>query len=269
MRTQLLIDVLALVAVAGSLVHSVHGKPLDEILEEGTIRVGIHPHMPKMSAPDGAGGWIGFDIDVGRAVAMELGVEVEWVPVEPGRQTLFLSDDRIDIALGGLKRNTELAKVIDFTLPLHTEVFAVLATGDIRGTRWQDFNRHDVILANQAGNPAVKWIGEHLPQARRETAHSIAEVIRLVEEGRAHAAVENVDFVHSYTRDYADVNWRMVEEPVAVHYCAIGVGQGNHNLTEVLNIIVHGLHRSGLIAEFWERHYGAPMVHPVEPNPYF
>ncbi|CAN0605446.1 unnamed protein product, partial [Ectocarpus sp. 12 AP-2014] len=50
---------------------------------------------------------------------------------------------------------------------------------------------------------------------------------------------------------------------------AIGVAQGNDNLTEVLNILLYGLHSSGMINETWEAHYGSPMLREVVPNPYF
>jgi polar amino acid transport system substrate-binding protein len=54
-----------------------------------------------------------------------------------------------------------------------------------------------------------------------------------------------------------------------VAYCAIGVQQGNDNLVEVLNIVLFNLHNSGKINELWEASYGAPMLVPVAPNPFF
>ena len=51
--------------------------------------------------------------------------------------------------------------------------------------------------------------------------------------------------------------------------CAIGVSQGNENLTEVLNIILFDLHSSGTVNSIWEQFYGAPMLRKVEPNPFF
>ena len=75
------------------------------------------------------------------------------------------------------------------------------------------------------------------------------ESVQLVAQGRAHATVEGIDFLQSYARNFPEVTWRLVEEQVSVRFGAIGVGQGNANLVEVLNIILHGLHSSGVIAD--------------------
>ena len=45
-----------------------------------------------------------------------------------GLEVPFLVADKIDISLGALTRTAERAKLIEFTVPLHTEVMAVLTT---------------------------------------------------------------------------------------------------------------------------------------------
>ena len=102
-----------------------------------------------------------------------------------------------------------------------------------------------------------------------ERIDTLADTVRLVAQGRADAIVENIDFFMAFTENYSDVNWRVVENPIFVAYCAIGVAQGNDNLTEVLNIALYNLHSSGFVNETWENFYGAPMLRTVDPDPYF
>lgn len=257
------------IAMAAMASTAVEAKSLDDILSDGTIRIGINPNFPNMSTRNDAGDWVGFDIDVGNALAAQLGVEVEWVPTETPQRVPFLVSDRIDISLGALTRNTERAKLIDYTVPLHTEVLAVLATDKIEGSSWEDFNKDGVTLANMRGNWTVGWIEENMPDVEIELVDTLADTVRLVAQGRADAIVENIDFFMAFTENYSDVNWRVVENPIFVAYCAIGVSQGNDNLTEVLNIGLYNLHSSGMINETWEKHYGAPMLRTVDPDPYF
>ncbi|MCF3932511.1 transporter substrate-binding domain-containing protein [Acuticoccus sp. M5D2P5] len=244
-------------------------RSLDDILSSGTIRIGINPNFPNMSVRNDAGEWEGFDIDVGNAIAEKLGVEVEWVPTETPQRVPFIVSDRIDISLGALTRTAERAKLIDYTVPLHTEVMAVLTTDKTEGDTWEDFNKDGIVLANMRGNWSVGWIEENMPNASLELVDTIADTVRLVGQGRADAIVENVDFFMGFTKNYPAVNWRVVKEPIFVGYCAIGLSQGNANLAEVLNIILFDLHSSGMINESWEANYGAPMLVKVEPNPFF
>lgn len=244
-------------------------RTLDEILSEGVLRVGINPNFPNMSTRNDAGDWEGFDIDIANALAEGLGVEVEWVPTETPQRVPFLVSDRIDVSLGALTRNAERAMLIDYTVPLHTEVLAVLATSEIDGDSWQEFNQEGVTLANMRGNWTVGWIEENMPNVDLELVDTLADTVRLVAQGRADAIVENIDFFMAFTENYPDVDWRVVENPIFVAYCAIGVAQGNGNLTEVLNILLYGLHSSGFVNERWEAHYGSPMLRDITPNPYF
>lgn len=256
-------------ALAGLSMSPVAAKSLDDILSDGKIRIGINPNFPNMSTRNDAGEWEGFDIEIGKAIAARLGVEAEWVPTETPQRVPFLVSDRIDISLGALTRNSERAKLIDYTVPLHTEVLAVLATDKIEGDTWQDFNKDGVTLANMRGNWTVGWIEENMPEVELELVDTLADTVRLVGQGRADAIVENIDFFMAFTENYPDTNWRVVEEPIFVAYCAIGVSQGNDNLTEVLNIIMYDLHSSGVVNATWEQFYGAPMLRKVEPHPYF
>lgn len=268
LRRTLLSAVLGLAAISMTALPA-SARPLDEILSDGTIRIGINPNFPNMSTRNDAGEWEGFDIEIGLAIAERLGVEVEWVPTETPQRVPFLTSDRIDISLGALTRNSERAKLVDYTVPLHTEVLAVLATEEIEGDSWEDFNREGVVLANMRGNWTVGWIEENMPNVELELVDTLADTVRLVGQGRADAIVENIDFFMAFTENYPDVSWRVVENPIFVAYCAIGVGQGNDNLVEVLNIILYDLHSSGFVDATWEQFYGAPMLRSVVPDPYF
>jgi len=261
MLRRTLMAAVAGLAFAGIAMTPAMAKSLDDILSDGSIRIGINPNFPNMSTRNENGTWEGFDIEIGKAIAERLGVEVEWVPTE--------TPDRIDISLGALTRNSERAKLIDYTVPLHTEVLAVLATDQIKGDTWQEFNRDGVTLANMRGNWTVGWIEENMPEVELELVDTVADTVRLVGQGRADAIVENIDFFMAFTENYPDTNWRVVEEPIFVAYCAIGVSQGNDNLKEVLNIILYDLHSSGMVNDTWEAFYGAPMLRKVQPHHYF
>ena len=59
------------------------------------------------------------------------------MPTETPQRVPFLTADRIDISLGALTRTAERAKLIEFTVPLHTEAMAVLTTDKVPLTKWK------------------------------------------------------------------------------------------------------------------------------------
>lgn len=269
MLRRMLLPGLALLAALAIGVCSAEAKSLDDIIKAGTIRIGINPNFPPMSSRGTDGNWQGFDIDIGNKIADGLGVKVEWVPTETPQRVPFLVADKIDISLGALTRTAERAKLIEFTVPLHTEAMAVLTTSKVTVDDWKQLNDAKYTLADMRGNWTVDWLKQNLPNAKLSLVDTIADTVRLVGQSRADAIVENIDFFMAQTKNYPDVKWRVLPKTINVSYDSVGVQRGNYPLRDALNIILYSLHSSDFVNQTWEKWYGAPMLVKVEASPYF
>jgi polar amino acid transport system substrate-binding protein len=245
------------------------GRTLDEIIKSGTLRVGVNPNFPPMSSYGKNNELEGFDIEIGRAVAQALGVKVEFVTTETQQRVPFLVSNRIDVALGALTRTPARAKLISFTVPLHSEAMGVITTDKISAQSWQDLDREEITLVNMRGNLSVDVLKGKLPKPKVLLVDGNADTIRAIAQGRADALVENVDFFLNFTRHYPNVQWRVLKDPIFVAYCAMGVRKNDDSLREFLNVLIYDLHSSGMIADAWKKWYGAPMAVPVAVDPFF
>jgi polar amino acid transport system substrate-binding protein len=244
-------------------------RPIDDIIKAGTIRIGVNPNFPPMSSYGDTNEFQGFDIDVGNKIATALGVKAEFVPTETAQRVPFLVSDRIDISLGALTRSAERAKIIDFTVPLHTETMAVLTTDKETAKTWTDLNNDKTTLANMRGNWSVDFLKGKLPNAKLLLVDNIADTVRSVAQGRADAIIENIDFFMAFTKNYPDVKWRTMDDKIFVNYDCIGVSRGNNGLREFLNVLLYEMHSQGVVNDTWMKWYKAPMLVPVVANPYF
>jgi polar amino acid transport system permease protein len=80
--------------------------------------------------------------------------------------------------------------------------------------------------------------------------------------------VENVDFFIGFTKNYPDVRWQVLSDPIFVAYCAIGIAKGNQGLQDYVDGALFELHSRGEIGRLWQKWYGAPMTVPVKPEQY-
>src|SRR5215471_11377975 len=174
MLKRLLLPCLAVLAALAMGLGAAEAKSLDDIIKAGVIRIGINPNFPPMSSRGSDGNWQGFDIDIGNKIATTLGVKVEWVPTETPQRVPFLVADRIDISLGALTRSSERAKLIDFTVPLHTETMAVLTTDKEKAGKWTELDNEQTTLANMRGNWSVDFLKGKLPKAKMLLVDNIA-----------------------------------------------------------------------------------------------
>jgi len=128
-----LVTAIAIFAIAATM--PAEARTLDEIIRAGTIRIGVNPNFPPMSSYGKTNQLEGFDIDIGNVIAEELGVKAEFVTTEAAQRVPFLVSKRIDIALGAMTRTPARAKVISYTVPLHSEAMGVITTSKVENRK--------------------------------------------------------------------------------------------------------------------------------------
>ncbi len=77
------------------------------IMNKGTLVVGITNFAP-MDYKDDSGEWIGFDADLSRAFAAELGLEIEFIEIDWDNKILELDSKTIDCVWNGMTLTDEV-----------------------------------------------------------------------------------------------------------------------------------------------------------------
>jgi hypothetical protein len=174
-----------------------------------------------------------------------LGVEVELVKVSANDRIPFLASGKIDFVMAAMTRTPARAKVIDFTLPVHTEVLGVLTTDKKPFKDWKELNDPGVRLVSVRGTTGAAFIQKNLPKATLTLLDDQPENVTLIAQGRADAAISVIDFLGVHMNKHK-VNWKVVDAPIEIYYCPAGVAKGNHTLRDWMNVAIYDLHRSRL-----------------------
>lgn len=258
----------ALALVATAAFTPGQARTLDEIISSGKLVVGVNPTLPPLALFNDQNEIDGFDVAVSEKIAEMLGVELEVVQVGSPDRIPFVASGKIDYVMGAMTRNSERAKIIDYTVPVHTEVFGVLTTEEKGYADWRELNSPDVTMVQVRGTTPLKFIEENLPEVSVTLLDNYPDVIRALAQGRGDAMLDVVDFVGEHMNNH-DVDWKVVETPVDIYYCGMGVAKGNYSLRDWLNVALYDLHRRGTIDELWREWFGIDMIYPVQASPYF
>jgi polar amino acid transport system substrate-binding protein len=265
-RTLLVVGSLAIGSTLLSLTVSASARTLDEILASKKLVVGVNPTLPPLGIFNDKNEIDGFDVDVARKLGELLGVKVEIVQVGSPDRIPFVSSGKIDAVLGAMTITAERQKVIDFTVPLHTEVLGVLTTKSKPYKDYMDLNDPAVRLVEVRGATPVKLVQEKLPKAQLLLLDNYPDAVRAIAQGRADAMIDVMDFMTEHTAKHK-VDWRIVDAPIDVYFCGIGVQKGNDALREKLSAAVKELHRNGYVDERWKKWFGGPMLHDPRSAP--
>lgn len=94
---------------------SPHADQLEEILKSGEIKIAVPENFPPFGSVGKSLEHEGYDVDVAKLIAENLGVEVEIVPVTSKQRIPFLSSGKVDLVISSMGANPERAKSIWFS----------------------------------------------------------------------------------------------------------------------------------------------------------
>jgi cyclohexadienyl dehydratase len=91
---------------------------MQKILAAGTLRVGTTMDTPLFSMRDPASGTLqGFDMDALETLGPALGVKIEYVKMTFGSMLQDLAADKFDVAMSGMGRTLDRARLATFSKP--------------------------------------------------------------------------------------------------------------------------------------------------------
>lgn len=116
---------------------------LSDILKAGKVKIAVPENFPPFGSIGADGEYEGYDVDVAKLVAKDLGVELELVPVTSKQRIPFLETDRVDLVISVMGANPGRAKSIWFSsayAPFYSGAFAkkdmmVKSVADLAGKK--------------------------------------------------------------------------------------------------------------------------------------
>ena len=178
---------------------------IETIKRDGVIRIGLALFVP-WSMRDRDGELVGFELDVGRELAKDMGVDVEFIPTAWDGIIPALVAGKFDVIISGMSITPERNLTVNFSDPYAYSGITILAnTAMTEGFTLEDFNSPDVTFAARRGATPVQVIQDLFPNARLlqfdEDGASTQEVLN----GNAHATMMAAPSPAMEARAYPDV----------------------------------------------------------------
>ncbi len=163
---------------------------LETILQRGTMKVGMSTFVP-WAMKDKNGRLIGFEIDVARRLARDMGVKVVFVPTRWSGIIPALLTGKFDVIIGGMGIMPERNLKVNFSIPYdYTGMSMVAHRKKAAGfSSLADFNRPDVILAVRLGATPARAAKKYMPRARLREFDDESQAYQELLSGRVHAVV--------------------------------------------------------------------------------
>ncbi len=156
-RSSLLFALIAALAILAAGVPGRAASLLDAIRARGSIRIGTTGDYSPYSFRDlDSGGFAGYDIDVARRLAADLGVKLELVQATWPTLMAGLEAGKYDLVASGVTVTPERAEAAAFSTPyLHPRFVPIVRRRDLARFRTlADIDQPGVVVALQQGTAA-------------------------------------------------------------------------------------------------------------------
>ena len=160
---------------------------LDTIKKNGELRVGTTGDWDPMSVKDPATNkYKGFDIDVMKKLAKDMGVKVKFVPTDWKTIVSGIAADRYDISTS-VTKTPKRAEVAGFTETYYKygTVPLVLKKNLKKFPTWDSLNNPEVTIATTLGTSQEEKAKEFFPKSKLKSIEAPARDFQEVLAGRA------------------------------------------------------------------------------------
>ncbi len=202
------------VAAAGELqMQLIKESTLEQVLQRGVLRVGMDTFVP-WAMKSKTGDFVGFEIDVARQLAEDMGVKVEFVPTKWAGIIPALLTGKFDVIIGGMGIRPQRALKVNFTIPYDFSGMSIVAHKQKAAgfSSLEDFNKPEVELAVKLGTTAVMAAKQYLPNAKLRLFEDEAQAYQELRNGNVHAVVGSAPRPAFEAVTYADTLFLPMQE---------------------------------------------------------
>jgi len=244
----------ALVAGPASAAGERPPSTVEKALQRGVLKVGMSTFVP-WAMKDKTGKLIGFEIDVARRLAEDMGVKVKFVPTKWSGIIPALITGKFDVIIGGMgivpKRNLK----VNFTNPYDFTGMSIVAhSGKAPGlNKLTDFDKPDIMIAARLGSTAVTAAKKYFPQAKLRLFDDESQAYQELANGRVHAVVGSAPTPAFQALKYPDRLYLPLDRPFTREPIGFAVRKGDPDTLNFFNNWILVVAAEGWLAE--RKHY--------------
>ncbi len=253
-------SILGSLAIAGALATAVlpaqAGENLDAIKAAGVIKIGTEGTYAPFTYHDASGKLVGFDVEIGEAVAEKLGVKAEFVEGKWDGLIAGLDVKRYDTVINQVGITPERQAKFDFSEPYIASKAALIVRednsdikgfGDLKGRKAaQSLTSNYGKIAEGAGAELVGTDG-------------FDQSIALVVQGRADATINDSLSFLDFKKKQANAPVKIVATEDDASYSGIIVRKGDPELVAAINAALEAIKADGTYKRISDTYFGADV----------
>lgn len=239
---------------------------LEKVKAAGKLVIGVEGTYPPFTYHDDNGELTGLDIELGKALADKLGVEVEFQEAAWDSLLIGIDTERFDTVINSVSITNERAEKYDFSDPYYYEARRVVVRADDDSIHSpEDLNGKKI--ATNTTNAFIPWYEEQGVEV--VGIDTSGEAIDLLLSGRVDFVGTSVPVLNAYLQEHPDAADKVKEAfviPNSEDVIAIPVRKGEPEFLDAINAALAELREEGTLKEISEKYLGGDYTNSAYNN---
>ena len=229
------------------------------LVTEGSLTFAVSPDYPPFeNLVDGE--YVGLDMDLGRAVAEQLGLECVYTNIDfDGIVPAIVAGGQADAGLSGISITPDREDEVNFTTPYYidNQAVAVLSSNtDVTEENAAEvLNTAEMTIAVQSGSTGADFAAENFPNAKQLPFPNFTDAFAAVQAGKADAVCGNKAVVDQMLAGAYSDEHTVLTSATGEEY-AIAVSKDNPALVDAINEAIAALTEDGTLDEIIAKNMG-------------
>lgn len=230
--------------------------------KEGVFTVGLDDTFAPMGFRDDKGKLVGFDIDLATAVAKEMGLKIEFKPINWDAKDMELKSKNIDCIWNGMSQTPEREKAMSLSKKyLNNKIILMTQRDDVVVENAADLAKYNI--GTQADSSALEMLGKNEKyndfKDKITEYKSYDDAILDMKAGRIDViAIDQV--LGEYKNKNMGEAMKSLEYNLGDDFYVIGFRKDDKELTKSVNEAIKTLIDNGEAAKISEKWFGKDIV---------
>lgn len=237
---------------------------LQKVLDAGVLEIGAEGNWVPYVYNNEDGDLVGFEVEMAKAIADKLGVEVNYNIADSWDGVLAgLEAERYDVVICGAGPTPERKEKYEVASPYGEQVIALVCRADddsIQGFEDLEGKTSANSLSSSSGNIARNY-GAELVEA------SLEEAMMMIKDNRADCQVNDAYAINEYIKKNPDANLKVADYYVPENQYEIQsapiIKKGNVELCEAIDKAVQEIIAEGTAKELCTKYFGEDFANNV------
>lgn len=221
-------------------------------LESGKLIMSTNAEFPPYELKDDDGNYIGIDVEIAKAIAEKLGLELEILDVDFDAALLAVQQGKSDIVMAGVTVNDDRKLVMNFSNTYATgkQVIIVAEGSDVTID-----NLGEKMIGTQRATTGYIYASDDYGEDHVTAYDNGATAVQALKNGQVNCVIIDNAPAQEYVK--ANPGLKILETEYVIEDYAIGVDKNNAQLLDAINAALTELTNDGTIQSILDKYITA------------